>query len=97
MGVNLQDENKLDEMSKVMEHYMTYVPTVEAKGHLVLSNGDSLEFDDTRFFSIFFGGDQLTVVHMRGTQALQDSHDKPTDRLEGLIPVVKDWHPGWFS
>ena len=89
MGVNLQDENKLEEMSKITEHYMTYVPTVEAKGHLVLPNEDSLI---QHSFPFFFGGDQLTVVRIHGTQPLRDSHDKLTDRLEGLLPVVEDWH-----
>ena len=54
MGVNLQDKNKLDEMSKIIEHYMTYVhvPTVEAKGHLVLPNGNLMIQDSFPFFLV---------------------------------------------
>ena len=38
------------------------------------------------------GGDQLTVARICGTQALCDTHDKAFDRLEGLTPIVEDWH-----
>ena len=51
-----------------------------------------VEFDDTRFHSVLFGGDQLTVTRIRGTQTLRDTQDKAIDRLEGVIPVVEDWH-----
>lgn len=86
------NENKLDEMSHILDHYMTLVPTVEIEGHHKLPNGSEIDFDDTRFFSIIFGGDQLTVARMRGVQALRDTHSKRADRFEGLIPVVEDWH-----
>ena len=81
MGVLPHNENELDEMAKILSHYMKLVPTVEAKGHLELPNGNVISFDDTRFFCILFGGDQVTVAR-----------DKRIDRLEGLIPVVEDWH-----
>ena len=71
---------------------MQLVPTVEAKGHLQLPNGSVISFDDTRFFRILFGGDQVSVARIRGTQALRDTQDKCIDRFEGLIPVVEDWH-----
>ena len=71
---------------------MTLVPSTAAVGHYSLPNGDDMEFDDTKFHQILFGGDQLTVAWMRGTQALRDTQDKPIDRLEGVTPVVEDWH-----
>ena len=92
LGVLLFDENKLDEMGKILAHYMKLVPTVEATGSLQLSNGSILDFDDTRFYSILFGGDQLTVAAIRGTQALRDTQDKAVDRLEGVTAVVEEWH-----
>lgn len=92
LGVLLHNENKLDEMGKILEHYMTLVPTTAHVGHYSLPSGDIMDFDDTRFHKILFGGDQLTVARIRGTQALRDTQDKPTDRLEGVSPVVEDWH-----
>ena len=86
----LHNENKLDEMGKIMTHYMTLVPATSAEGHFTLPSGDIMSFDDTRFHKVLFGGDQLTVARMRGTLALRDTQDKLADRLEGLIPVVED-------
>ena len=92
LGVLLHNENKLDEMGKILEHYMTLVSSTTAVGHYSLPSGDDMEFDDTRFHQILFGGDQLTMARIRGTQALRDTQDKPIDRLEGVTPVVEDWH-----
>ena len=92
LGVLLHNENKLDEMGKILAHYMKLVPTVEAEGHLRLPNGSVIDFDDTRFSSILFGGDQLTVARIRGTQALRDTQARRVDRFEGVVPVVEDWH-----
>lgn len=62
LGVLLHNENKLDEMSHVLDHYMQFVPRVEANGFLLLRNGHTVPFDDTRFNTKLLGGDQLTVV-----------------------------------
>ena len=62
LGVLLHNENNLDEMGKILAHYMKLVPTVVAEGHLQLANGSVIDFDDTRFHSILIGGDQLTVA-----------------------------------
>lgn len=88
----LLNENKLDEMGLILEHYMKLVPTVEAKSHLTLPCGTTREVDDTTFHSILMGGDQLTVARIRGVQALRDTEAKRKDRFEGIIPVVEDWH-----
>lgn len=79
-------------MSHILDYYMTLVPTIEMEGHHVLPNGGVLEYDDSRFFSLFIGGDQLTVARIRGVQGLRDTEAKCVDRYEGLCPVVEDWH-----
>ena len=86
------NENKLDDMGKILTHYISLVPTVSADGQLLLPNGSIEDFDDSRFHSILFGGDQLTVARIRGVQALRDTQDKKVDRFEGLVPVIEDWH-----
>lgn len=92
LGILLYNENKLDEMAQILDHYMKLVPTVAMEGNLQLGNGDVLQFDDTRFFPILFGGDQLTVARACGVQAQRDTHESKVDRFEGLLPVVEDWH-----
>ena len=92
LGVLLHNENKLDEMSHILHHYMQLVPTVEADGFLVLANGSKIPFDDTRFDTKLLGGDQLTVVRVRSTQALCDTLDSAVQRFSGIVPVIEDWH-----
>ena len=39
-----------------------------------------------------FGGDQLTVARARGAISIRSSHDEPEEQLNGLEPVLEDWH-----
>lgn len=38
------------------------------------------------------GGDQLTAARARGSQQIRCNSERGKDRLEGLQPVVEDWH-----
>lgn len=58
LWVLLHNENKVDEMGKILEKLMTLVPTLSAEGELTLPNGSRIEFDDTTFSKILLGGDQ---------------------------------------
>lgn len=80
------------QLLQILKNFHELVPTHNKTGHLSLANGSTLEFDDTTFFRIFLGGDQLTVARVRGAQAMRASHDRPADRLEGITAVVEDWH-----
>ena len=75
-----------------MTEFHKYVPMLESTGHLRLPNGSILDYDNSRFFSILFGGDQLTVARARSAQSLRATHDSAKERLEGLHPVIEDWH-----
>ena len=66
-------------MSHVLHHYMQFVPTVPAVGFIVLLNGNKVPFDDTKFDTKLLGGDQLTVVRVRSTQALCDTLDSAVE------------------
>ena len=90
-GVMFQNEKKLDEMSKIMEVLHIYVPTKASDGQLHLSNESTLPYDNTTFFEILLGGDQLKVARAAGVQDLFKGHKKALEHLEGLTPV-EDWH-----
>lgn len=79
-------------MSKIMEVLHKYVPTHASEGQLTLPNGSQVPYDSTSFSEILLGGDQLTVARVSGVQNLRISHETALERLEGLIPVVEDWH-----
>ncbi len=75
-----------------MEALHKYVPTHASEGQLTLPNGSTLPYDNTTFFEILMGGDQLTVTRVAGVQSLHVGHETAVDRLEGLVTVVEDWH-----
>ena len=79
-------------MSKIMEVLHKYVPTKASEGQLHLPNGSTLPYDNTTFFEILLGGDQLTVARAAGVQDLRKGHEMALERLEGLTPVVEDWY-----
>ena len=54
---------------------MNLVPKVEGDGFLILRDGHTVPFDDTRFNVKLLGGDQLTVVRVCSTQSLLDTLD----------------------
>ena len=64
MGVFLLNENKLDEMSQILD--MKFVPTIHKQNVVSLPGG----LVEIRFSKVLLGGDQLTVARIRGTQAL---------------------------
>ena len=67
----VHNENKLKDMSKILEHFMTFVPTLPKEGDITLHNGSKVTFDDTDFFKLLRGGHQLAAAWIRGTQALR--------------------------
>ena len=66
LGVQLPNENKFDEMANIMESLQTYVPMQKQTGTMSLQNGNNLEFDESKTFTLLFGGDQLTAACARG-------------------------------
>lgn len=79
-------------MGQIMERLHAYVPTAKAEGTHTIPTGHQVTFDDTKFHEILFGGDQLTIARARGAQVMRSTHDSAVCRLEGLVPVIEDWH-----
>ena len=44
------------------------------------------------FHHILFGGDLLTAKRARGSQYTRSNSLRGKERLEGLKPVIEDWH-----
>ena len=91
LGVLLHNEIYLPEMCKILGSLQEYVPSRVVNS--TLDVGDkSLCLKNVDFLPILMGGDQLTAARARGAKSLRSSHDNAKDRLEGLLPVVEDWH-----
>ena len=92
LGVMHENENKIDEMCNAMDKLHVYVPTKEVIDKKLLSSGQIINKEDYRFCKILMGGDQLTVARARGSSAARVDHRTAKDRLNGLIPIIEDWH-----
>ncbi len=67
-----------DEKSKIMEEFHRKYHASE--GELTLPNGATFSFDNTSFYEILFGGDQLTVARARGVKNLRLGYETALDR-----------------
>ena len=92
IGVYLNNENKLNEMAIILQSLMSMVPTLHNEECVPLSDGNTVTVDKTSFHKVLLGGDQLTAARVRGTKSLKQIETRAVDRLQGLIPVVEDWH-----
>lgn len=84
-------------MCEIMDKLHEYVPAKDVKEFYDLfDDGGIIEVEEEIFHQILFGEDQLTVAKARGSAAIRSDHVTSIcsrrDRLEGLLPVVEDWH-----
>ena len=43
-------------------------------------------------YNIPIGGDQLAVARIQGSQRVLFNSENGSERLEGFIPMIEDWH-----
>jgi L1 cell adhesion molecule like protein len=88
-------------MIDILSHLQKYVPVNSEEVELNDQEPDDVDVDVDdeqvkvvidKFHYILFGGDQLTVERATGSQRVRSNECRGIDRLEGLIPVVEDWH-----
>lgn len=92
LGILLHNENKLDEMCKIMDEHHKYVPTNPKEVTDSLPDGDTITHSDFDKWETLFGGDQLTAARSRGAASIRANHPNAHQHLQGLIPTVEDWH-----
>ena len=93
MGILLFNENKTEEMTKIMQIiHSNYVPTNKWKEEDCTINGTDLSIPKACVHPILFGGDQLTALTARGAKRAKANSVTASSRLDGLIPVAEDWH-----
>jgi len=90
LGILHNNENKIDEMSQIMDHIQQYVSSKSVYNSRILSNGDIFDQNNQFFHHILFGGNQLTVVYARGAITIRQDHSGYEQNLDGLLPVVED-------
>lgn len=96
LGVQLRNENKLDEMVEIIDVLHKYVPfnrsseAFETIGHSC--SQEVINIDLWHFKHIMLGGDQLTSDRVCGSHRARCNSDSARHRLEEIIPVIEDWH-----
>lgn len=80
-------------MAQIMEQLHQYVPT-QAKSVTTTfeDTGETMTYVEHSFHQICCSGDQLTIARERTAQLVRHHSENELDRLEGLVPVVDDWH-----
>ena len=97
LGVQLKNENIIEEMVHIMSHIQEYVPTISSMVEIEVT-GESTNTTTTvyvksdHFHNILFGGDQLTVVRAHGAQHARENSVDGIGRLDGLVPVCEHCH-----
>ncbi len=75
-----------------MKHLHQYVPSVETVEEVQLSTQEKVDLCKEAVHKILVGGDQMTAARARSAKRARANSEKPSRRLEGLIPVIEDWH-----
>ena len=89
----LKNENKQDEMICVLEKLMEYVPSVTTVDSVVdPDTEETVNLESHKFHRVMCGGDQLTAECIRGCKRTKSNSNTDKERLQGLEPVVEDWH-----
>lgn len=93
LGILPKSETKHEDMIAIRDELHKYVPThitTETIEDAHTSAEVTVCMD--HFHHVFFGGDMLTAKRARGAQRIRENSNRGRDRLEGLVPVVEDWH-----
>ena len=69
-----------------------YVPTKVEFSDDPFEEFDVEDCEEYKFHCLLLGGDQLSVARSCTSIAVRADHDLKREHLEGLLPVVEDWH-----
>ena len=87
------NENKGDDMIKILQHLQRYVPAKEIEEDFYIpSEQTSVKRPIVLQHKLLLGDDQLTVARTRGAQMAMCNAKTAEKRLEGFIPTIQDWH-----
>ena len=93
LGVLLKNENKGSDMVEILAHLHQYVPTRDYEEEVYIrSINETVAVHKSEVRRLLFGGDQLTAARARSALKAMSNATTATKRLEGIVPVVEDWH-----
>ena len=88
----LKNENKTTEMVEILGILYKFVLRERSTQDFDVSANDVYTEQLDHFSHVLIGGDQLTAARIRGAHRVVRNSNNGQERLEGLVPVVEDWH-----
>ena len=89
----MKNENKTEEMVQILDILHKHVPSKTTTQEFeVVEEESTVTLQLNHFAHIQAGGDQLSVARIHGCQKVRSNAECGTECLEGLVPVVEDWH-----
>lgn len=88
LGVLLKNETNYEDMTDILDHYQTYIPSVNCEQSLP----EEGKTPDKQFITTLVGGDYLSVARARGAQLIRSTSELTEHTLDGIMPVAEDWH-----
>ena len=76
-------------MTNILTHIQGYVPCKQTEK---LLDAEPFTQTDYQLFTTLVDGDQLSAARARNCVMIQDNAENNFDKLNGLLPVVEDWH-----
>lgn len=76
----------------ILEHLHQYVPTSEVEETIEIEGQPERKVIIDHFHYLLFGGDLLTEMRAGTARNIRNNSERGRDRLEGLLPVIEDWH-----
>ena len=92
LGILPKCETSHEDMIAIMEHLQRYVPSETESSTIDIEGIGEKEVHADHFHHVLFGGDLLTAKRARGSQHIRSNSLRGKERLEGLKPVIEDWH-----
>lgn len=93
----MKDENKIDEMVKILDNLNQYIPSIEEVRLQQVTTDDDTHTEkirDIKYHCLLFAGDQLTVKRARSARSQRENSQHAQGKLQGFVPVAQDWHTG---
>jgi len=76
-----------------MEFLLKYVPSLTLIDSVTdPDTNESVILKHHKTHPLLFGGNLLTTERVRGCRRSRSNADEAGTKLQGLIPVVEDWH-----
>ena len=81
-----------EDMIDIVEHAQKYVPVQQVTRELPVPGQEPIHMADQNYWITILGGDLLSAVRARGAQRIRSNSATSEAKLDGVLPVVEDWH-----